>query len=97
MLSNDRPLLVRYHGDFYFPMVRTYPEKVFGGDFETATDYLDPYIERKLYADGNRALYPPNPYGPNTLNYFAKLPNPAPPSVRRSRARTGATGCCPRR
>ena len=45
MLSNDKPLLVRFNGEFYFPMVRDYPEKVFGGDFETATDYLDPYIQ----------------------------------------------------
>jgi microcin C transport system permease protein len=81
VLSNDRPLLVRFNGEFYFPMVRDYPEKMFGGDFETATDYLDPYMRRKLYADGNWALYPPNPYGPNTLNYFASAPNPAPPSA----------------
>src|SRR5512140_1577073 len=44
VLSNDRPLVVRYQGEFYFPMVRDYPEKVFGGDFDAATDYLDPYI-----------------------------------------------------
>jgi microcin C transport system permease protein len=81
VLSNDRPLLVRFNGQLYFPMVRDYPEKTFGGDFETATDYLDPFIRRKLYADGNWALYALNPYGPNTLNYFAALPNPAPPSA----------------
>ncbi|HWJ94655.1 MAG TPA: ABC transporter permease, partial [Telluria sp.] len=79
VLSNDRPLLVRYNGDFYFPMVRTYPEKVFGGDFESATDYLDPYIREKITTGGNWAIYAPNPYGPGTLNYFAKDPNPAPP------------------
>jgi microcin C transport system permease protein len=81
VLSNDRPLLVRFNGEFYFPMVRDYPEKTFGGDFETETDYLDPYIRAKLYADGNWALYAPNGYGPNTLNYFSKVPNPAPPSA----------------
>lgn len=81
VLSNDQPLVVRFDGEFYFPIVREYPEKTFGGDFETATDYLDPFIRSKLYADGNWALYAPNPYGPNTLNYFAKLPNPAPPTA----------------
>ena len=80
VLSNDKPLIVRYNGQYYFPIAHEYPETTFGGDFKTATDYLDPYMERKLNADGNWALYPPNPYGPNTLNYFAKLPNPAPPS-----------------
>ena len=81
LLSNDRPLLVHFNGEFYFPMVRDYPEKVFGGDFETATDYLDPYIREKLTRNGNWAVFAPNPYGPNTLNYFATQPNPAPPSA----------------
>lgn len=80
VLSNDKPLVIRFNGEFYFPLVHTYPEKTFGGDFETATDYLDPFIVSKLNAGENWALYPPNQYGPNTLNYFAKLPNPAPPS-----------------
>jgi len=81
VLSNDRPLLVHFNGEFYFPMVRDYPEKVFGGDFETATDYLDPYIREKISHNGNWAVFAPNPYGPNTLNYFATQPNPAPPSA----------------
>ena len=33
VLSNDRPLLVHFNGEFYFPMLRDYPEKVFGGDW----------------------------------------------------------------
>ena len=36
LISNDRPLIVRYEGQTYFPMVKEYPEKTFGGDFETA-------------------------------------------------------------
>ena len=80
VLSNDKPLVVKYEGHYYFPLVHDYPETTFGGDFQTPADYLDPYIQDKLYANGNWALYAPNPYGPNTLNYFARLPNPAPPS-----------------
>src|SRR3954471_5425594 len=81
VLSNDRPLLVRYNGSFYVPLIHDYPEKTFGGDFETATDYLDPLIKDKITHGGNWAIYPPNPYGPSTLNYFARQPNPAPPSA----------------
>ena len=80
VLSNDRPLLVRYEGQFYTPLVHDYPETVFGGDFETPTDYLDPYIRERLRAGDNWAIYPLNPYGPKTLNYFAKEPNPSAPS-----------------
>jgi microcin C transport system permease protein len=81
VLSNDRPLIVRYEGTTYFPMVKDYAETVFGGDFDTTTDYLDPFIREQLMKGDNWAIYAPNPYGPQTLNYFAKLPNPSPPTL----------------
>ena len=81
LVSNDRPLVVRYEGQLYFPMVKDYPETTFGGDFLTATDYLDPYIRKKLSEGSNWALFTLNPYGPNTLNYFAKDPNPSAPTA----------------
>ena len=80
LISNDKPLVVRYDGHWYFPLVQTYPEKVFGGDFDTETDYLDPFIRAQFSRPGNWAVYPPNPYGPRTINYFAKEPNPSAPS-----------------
>jgi microcin C transport system permease protein len=80
VVSNDRPLLLKYEGQYYFPIVTVYPEKTFGGDFETATDYLDPFIQNKLTAGRNWVIYAPNPYGPKTLNYFAKEPNPSRPT-----------------
>ena len=81
LVSNDRPLLVVYQGQLYWPVVNDYPETTFGGDFATPTDYLDPFIRDKLAQPGNWALFAPNRYGPKTLNYFASLPNPAPPSA----------------
>ncbi|MEP6557407.1 MAG: ABC transporter permease [Burkholderiales bacterium] len=80
VLSNDKPLMVRYDGGIYFPLVKDYPEKTFGGDFPTPTDYLDPYIREKITSGDNWAIYPPNPYGARTINYFAKSPNPSAPS-----------------
>ena len=80
VISNDRPLVVRYEGTTYFPMLKDYSEKTFGGDFDTRTDYLDPFIQERLSQSGNWALFAPNPYGPKTLNYFAKEPNPSAPS-----------------
>lgn len=81
VLSNDRPLVVRYQGQTYWPLVNDYPETTFGGDFESNTDYLDPFIREQLGKDGNWAVYAPNPYGPKTLNYFAKSPNPSAPTA----------------
>lgn len=80
VLSNDKPLVARYQGELYFPLFKDYSEKTFDGDFETPADYLDPFIREKLSQDGNWAIYPPNPYGPRTINYFAKEPNPSAPS-----------------
>jgi len=80
VLSNDKPLVVRYEGTYYFPLVQDYPETVFGGDFDAPTDYLDPFIRERITEGSNFAIYPLNPYGPRTLNYFAKEPNPSGPS-----------------
>lgn len=81
LVSNDRPLLVRYEGQFYSPLFKTYPEKVFGGDFDTATDYHDPFIRQRLREGDNWALFAPNPYGYKTINYFAREPNPSRPTL----------------
>jgi microcin C transport system permease protein len=94
LVSNDRPLIVRYEGQTYFPMFKDYPEKTFGGDFETATDYLDPFIKQKLSEGSNWALYTLNPYGPNTLNYFANAPNPSAPTVRSQTSNGAQLSCC---
>jgi microcin C transport system permease protein len=79
-ISNDKPLVVHYQGKTIFPMMHTYSEKVFGGDFESPADYLDPFIRRQFQEKGNWAIYPLNSYYYNTLNYFAPTANPAPPS-----------------
>ncbi|SMP75950.1 microcin C transport system permease protein [Noviherbaspirillum suwonense] len=80
LLSNDKPLVARYNGKILFPIAQTYSEKSFGGDFDSPADFLDPFIQDQFRKDGNWAVYPPNHYRYDTLNYFAKAPNPAPPS-----------------
>ena len=80
IIANDKPLIVRYDGQFYFPIVKNQAETVFGGDFTTPTDFLDPDIRRNITSNGNWAIYPPISYSYETLNYFSQSPNPAPPS-----------------
>ena len=80
VLSNDKPLLVRYDGHWYAPLVQTLPETTFGGDFLTPTDYLDPFIQEQLARPGNFVLFPLNRYYHSTINYFSQEPDPAPPS-----------------
>jgi len=81
LVSNDRPIVAHYEGRTVFPIFNTYPETDFGGDFATATDYLDPFIRGQFAKPGNWAIYPPNSYRFDTLNYFSPSPNPAPPSA----------------
>jgi len=80
LVSNDRPLLVYYQGQIYFPVIADYSEKTFGGDFETTTDYLDPFIRDRLSQQNNWVIFAPNSYSAKTINYFAKWPNPSRPS-----------------
>ena len=80
LLSNERPLLVRYQGEFYLPMLHDYAEKTFGGDFESPADYLDPYVRKRITTGDNWAIYTLNPYGSRTIAYESPLPFPSPPS-----------------
>ena len=55
-IANDKPLYLRYDGKSYFPVFFTYPETTFGGDFETAADYRDPYLKKIIAEKGGTIL-----------------------------------------
>lgn len=80
VISNDKPLLVSYEGDYYFPVMKVYPETTFGGDFDTEADYTDNFVRSQLTKDGNWMIEPIIPYSYNTINFASDLPNPAAPS-----------------
>lgn len=79
-ISNDKPFLVRYEGEYYFPLFQAYPETVFGGDFDSETDYRDEYILNRLRADGNFVIFPVNPHSYNSINLGLDQPVPSPPT-----------------
>nr|WP_260464099.1 ABC transporter permease [Burkholderia sp. Bp8963] len=81
MIANDRPLVARYHGHWLFPALHTYADSDFGGALPTEADYLDPFIREQFSRNGNFALYAPDPYRYDTVNYHAAQPFPAPPSA----------------
>ena len=80
VLSNDKPLLVNYDNEYYFPVLKAYPETTFGGDFETEADYTDGFVRDQLTRNGNWMIEPPIPYSYDTINFVSDLPNPAPQS-----------------
>ncbi len=71
LVSNSKPLVVRYDHHWYFPLMNDYPEAVFGGNLPIRTDYLDPFIRGQFKKPGNFALYPPNHFYYDTINYYA--------------------------
>src|SRR5229473_1771004 len=79
VIANDKPLLVRYEGRFYFPVVTSYPETTFGGVFPTEAVYRDPALIALIRAKG-WMLWPPIPFSYDTINYALPVPAPAPPS-----------------
>ena len=80
VISNDKPLVAHYDGQTYFPLFSNPPEVQFGGDFRTQTDWSDPFIAVQFDKSGNWMLRPPNHHSATSIEYFAKLPNPAPPN-----------------
>jgi microcin C transport system permease protein len=82
VFSNDRPLVARYDGEWFFPIVNNPPETRFGGDFKTPTEWLDPTIQAQFAKPGNFMLQAPNPFGVNTLDYFARAADPVAPGSR---------------
>ena len=47
-IANDKPFFIRYDGRSFFPVLVSYPETAFGGDFETAADYRDPFLQKLI-------------------------------------------------
>ena len=51
-LAYDKPILVRYQGEFYTPIWNFYPETAFGGDFQTEAPYRDPEVQCLIATGG---------------------------------------------
>jgi len=79
-LANDRPLMIHMDGRFYFPAAVTYPETAFGGEFETAADYRDPYLQDLLKERGATVVWPPIRFSYDTHNLDLPTPAPSPPT-----------------
>jgi len=80
VLFNNKPLLVSYQDELYFPFMVSYPETTFGGDFETEADYSDDYVRQRITQDGNWAIDPPVRFSYDTINFISDAANPAAPS-----------------
>ncbi|WP_171207018.1 ABC transporter permease [Ruegeria sp. HKCCA0235A] len=51
-IANDKPILVKYRGEFYMPVFNFYAETEFGGDFQTEAIYRDPEVQCLIDSGG---------------------------------------------
>jgi len=83
LIANDRPLVVRYHERWHFPVLRVYSEATYGGIFQTEADYRSAEVRRLIESAGGWMLWPPVRYSFNT--YKKDLPPgvsaPSPPTA----------------
>ena len=80
-IANEKPILIRYQGQFYVPVLKFYPETAFGGEFETETSYRDPFVKELIAKGKGWMIWPLIPYSYNTINYELPSPAPSPPST----------------
>ena len=52
LLANDRPILVKYRGEYYMPIFSFYSEATFGGDLRTEAIYGDIEVQCLIATGG---------------------------------------------
>jgi len=80
-VSNDKPLVVHYQGEWRFPVLTDYSEVDYGGVLRTPADYHNPFVREQLDQPGNFYLFPLNNWDYRAMNYQNAAPHPAPPSA----------------
>lgn len=80
-IANDKPVLMKYQGEYLFPIFKVYTDARFGGDFPTEANYKDEFIRKNIEAEGYMIM-PLIPFSYNTVDYELNEPFPAAPSKR---------------
>ena len=80
-IANDKPLLLRYGGNFYFPIFQEVSEKDVGGELETKADFRDPYL-KKIISKKGWMVFSPIKFSFDTINYEITTPAPSKPTTK---------------
>jgi microcin C transport system permease protein len=80
-IANDRPLVVRYDGQWFVPVLQDYSEDAFDPTgMPTLADYTDPELRREIDSKG-WMLWPAIPFSYQSIVKDLPVPAPAPPSL----------------
>ena len=80
LIANDKPLLVEYQGQWYFPAFKRYTEQDFAGELPFQPDYRSVQVRQLIEGQGGRMWFAPIPFGFDTVNYDLTEPAPSAPS-----------------
>jgi len=81
LVANDKPLVLKYDGELYFPVFKRHTEQEFGGQLPFQADYRSDYVRQLIASRGGWMLFPPIPFSADTPNYDLTQPAPSPPSL----------------
>ncbi|RAU17285.1 ABC transporter permease [Nitrincola tibetensis] len=81
LIANNKPIVVSFNSSLYFPIFKDYSELEFGGEFDIATDYRDPFIQNLIAEADGWMIWPLLRYNYQTINYDLPSPAPSPPSL----------------
>lgn len=80
IIANDKPIIMKYKNELYFPVFTTYADKIFGGGFETEAIYRDPFTISEIKENG-WMVWPIVRFSYSTINYDLTRPAPSPPTA----------------
>jgi microcin C transport system permease protein len=75
-IANDQPLIVHYKGRWMFPAVHTYTQQDMDEDSAIFCDFKDDAIQEKIRASNGMIIWPPIPFGVDTMNTQCCAPSP---------------------
>ena len=81
IIANDKPLIVKFKGEFYFPFLVSHYETDFGGVLPTEADFKDPEVKKLIDDAGGWVLFAPIKYNYSTISFDVNSPAPSAPSL----------------
>ena len=81
-IANDKPLVMTYKSDVYFPVLIAYPETTFGGIFETEAVYRSQAVQQLIEDGDGWMIWPLIPFSFDTIDLSTEGPVPEAPSAR---------------
>ncbi len=80
LIAGEKPLLMSFGGEFYFPIFQEISEEKLGGVFEAPADFRDPAVQ-KLVEKNGWMIFPPIKFSYDTINYAINTPAPSRPAA----------------